>query len=893
MHKISILNKTLLLISFFFSYQFCFSQQLILFEEEQIESYLVKFTTHPNENEVYTNLIIKEIAENTGKPISSIQYSFSFKNLLRITKLSKNAFQATIELKDGFCKGEIYYKGFSLSDFLLPSSVDIEAKVVGGQNQSIKSAIFKNVKIKNETTAPLEFHFEDTLQRPYKLLVENKTFHFDENSKKAFFHGIHLINAYYETDHIFKEIQSKLESIHFENVDMLTLYDYTLDDAEKMIEKIANYHFMEALNLKMNDPIKFKDQYPWFSNDIEQKRNKLDNMLSSLDMVFYNKAMEFLQIYDFEKAMHYFDKAIQFNPNYLPAYLQLSKTYYLDKQLDKSADTLLFLLNKPRLGKSILEEASLVGSNIVAAYISIANGLISDEKYFEAMEVLSKAKKLCSKTIHISCPCEIAKLMTDAKYGIYNNFVSIAQKALNTNNIDLAYQYATDAYDFQQQNKEWILFPTKADEVLAEIADIYIEKGMNLNQLQSYSSALIQLNKALLICKSHQYIKCSDKLDWSIGVSHSGIYQGMLSNVSYLLKTNQLERAESMIDTANKYQTAHNQYLTESWEVQSLIKEAKSIHYQKYIQEGKQMLSINLPESALSKFEQAKELEQHFDFKKDTELPTLINQTAKPILLLKISEGKVKAWGNELDIAYSMLDSVKKWQVNYLLSEDQEINNSIVDFKEKIFSRECQNLQNGFDDLIFKSNMQLKGNDYVSAYTLLEDAIILCEKKPECNIKKNMAAALKMQIEPAYTFQSMLLQADKKCSESELQEVIDQYTKAGQYYKTHAIEKYHLSILPLEEWASKKVGNNFLAYTSNYLNEHAAPEKAFFLLKELKTRNYPLNYAIQIQENIAKTLAVKDKLKEPNADPKTKIEMYTSGDKWFKYFNKAYIKAWK
>ena len=864
-----------------------------MFEENQKESYLVKYSNSPNANEVCTNYFLEELGKHSGKATQYIQYSFSFNELLRITKLTSNSFQANFELKDGSCNGDNKYKGFSLSPALLPSSVDIEAKVLSQKNEFIKSFKLKDIKIEKGFSAEIEMNFEDTLSRNYKLQIENKNFHYNSFSQKRFDKLIDLIDDYYASETKLSLCQEKLQSIHFENVDMLTLYDYTLDDAEKILEHISRRDFPGNLNLEIFDPIHFIAKYNDIANKISEARTQLDKMLSTLDLIYYNKGVDFTKLFNYEKAIPYFEKALQINPLFAPAYYQLAVAYFNENQLSKAAENILFVLNKTRPDYSLLNESKNLAKDIYSAYIALAKQLNSEEKYYEAIDKLDSAKTFCSSSQHIQCNDEIFKTMVVSKKGIYNYYTSIAQKALNTSNSELAEKYAQDAYDFQQLNKEWIKEATEANEILSAVALIYTEKGIKLNQSENYRPALYQLDNAVSICKNHEFINCSDKVNEALNIAHNGIYNSILSSIRQQLNFNQPDLAESLIDTAKSYQRQYPQYIQSSNEVESLLEKAKYQRYTKLIQDGKQFLSINLHESALSNFEKARDLEKNYGFKKEIELAALFQKAAKPLLLEKISDAKVKAWGNDLADAQSMLENIKKLQSLYYLEEDKDVNLAIKELRSKISVRECQNYQDEFDNNISKANQQLKEKAFIYATKFANDALQISSLHVDCKINSTQAQELKSKYEPASSFQQLLQSAEESFDNSNFQKAIDQYMLAIQFYKTKEIEKFNLNIPSLDEWVGTKNNNNFLAYTCNYFYSINEINKAFSMLKQLKTRNYPQNYAIQLQEQIATAMANRDKLAMPLADPKTNLDSYTSNDKWFKYYNKAYLKAWK
>jgi hypothetical protein len=71
------------------------------------------------------------------------------------------------------------------------------------------------------------------------------------------------------------------------------------------------------------------------------------------------------------------------------------------------------------------------------------------------------------------------------------------------------------------------------------------------------------------------------------------------------------------------------------------------------------------------------------------------------------------------------------------------------------------------------------------------------------------------------------------------------------------------------------------------------PVSAYRFLQMMADQGMEEGMAGDVQEQVGRLMAVKDKKKNPLADPKTFLREFSGENPWFKTFRQAYLKTWK
>ncbi|MFH0894793.1 MAG: hypothetical protein V2A54_10195, partial [Bacteroidota bacterium] len=146
---------------------------------------------------------------------------------------------------------------------------------------------------------------------------------------------------------------------------------------------------------------------------------------------------------------------------------------------------------------------------------------------------------------------------------------------------------------------------------------------------------------------------------------------------------------------------------------------------------------------------------------------------------------------------------------------------------------------------------------------------------------------------PAVTYQKLLLQNGEALKRGDFKQVVDGYLSAETYFKQFTLSRFNIPYVSLFDYTKSCNDNNYILFVINWYSEKKDYDNAFGLLKTLCDRRYPANYTKNIQTSLGTAVALRDHDKMPTTSGKAKVLEYTLGNKWYKYFKKAYVSTWK
>ncbi len=875
------------------------SQNLIVYENTKAESYLVKYIVNPDADQTITNYFIQEIAKSIPKMPSYTQYIYSFKQNSKIIKINPSTYNVIIDINEANCSGDIFFKGFSMNDNILPSYISYNLKIFNENNQLIKNYDFKRVSIKDNNSRIADFEFTDTTStlisanNNYYIVIENKLFAYDVNAINNFNKKRNLIEEYFSTDQFIASSLATIQTIDLQNLEMINLYDIRLDEVEQELSKLYNKELAQKLKLNIYDPINFMNKIDNLGNQVYNLRFNINQILATLDKLYYERGLVLLKDGAIDKAIYNFKKSIEINYFYSPSHYQIALLDYKNGNFDSSTTRIKDIMTKmypDYITQNLVIELSHA---INEAYLYEGNKLIKSEDYNGALVYLEKGKIFCTTTPGIKCDDQVFTSIATAKYGIFSSYLSVADKAVENNKYELAELYLNMAIKYQQENKTDIINKGDIEIIMNKLLVKYIDNGFSSNDEKNFSQALSYFNKTIELNKLLETPITIPRLDEGISIAKNGIYQG------YLLKANELflnfdyNNAESIVDKAINFQKDNTKEIITASDAENLLSKIKYEWYKILINDGNNYFHTASFDKALNNFKEAKLLESKYNFVKIDSLDKLIRATSKPIILKELETGNFKVFQGDLNGAKELLTSSTFKQAKYNLNNDFDINTNVKTLRDKIFTKECNDAQYEYDKFIDLVKQKVAEKHFIEANNYLENALNIITINATCGILPTIADSIKTVILPALNYQKLFINIDEALKNNNFGLIIDEYIKAEDIFNSFKLEKFGLQHRSLFNYAVSKNNVNFLTYLTDYFTTNKNYKEALALLKELRSRNYPEKNAKLIQENLARLIAEQDRKENPQSNPKINLLAYTDGDKWFKNFSKAYIKKWK
>lgn len=868
-------------------------QSQIIFDKEQTINYLIEFNQGDN---TYKQYIFSEMTKTHNTAVSNIEYTLSLKEKRQILKRG-NTLDFKVSISNFNLNGDISYRDFVVGDALIPNNVSFTLKWFKG-NQVLNTYRFDNIPLNGNEVSLVNMTVNDSLNaNNYRIRVLNAFYDFTIENKKLFQRKINLINAYYNENQRARNSLRYLNGINIdrdflilvENLHDLYVYRDSADASISYVNKVKQKSFYKNLPLNDNDPSNLISKL----NTIQTRANELkfvcNQILDNLDQVWYERGMDMLSQRRPDKAEFFFHKSIEFNRNYAPSHFQLAALWYRRGTVDQAVDKVFEIRSMNPDYETKLQTIELA-QGIYNDFLLDAGALNNLGDYDAAVNVLLRARDICSDFPEVQCRSNMDIEMSRAINGKYNYILNKIDKKIDLNELTEAENLLKDAIVFTQQNRAFIPNNDEIAERLSELYYINLEKGENLIADAEFNQAIAHFDEASRICNAYYEIYCTDELNQKYRVARSGIYKRMIYDAEQSFISAQNHDAESLIDKAIAYRKKFN--LEQDSNEDRLFLDIKQAIYDDYIESGSSLHASGNYQNALEKYKSALDIENNYAVRKNSSLNTYIKTSAKGLIFSIIDDANGKVDVNNLKNARSLYNEAKDLSNRYNVYSESKVNSSLSELKGRIFKQECLNAQNKYNSIYDQALDLINKKEYINANIKLNDAINFAAQNAQCEIETIDVINKQKEINPAVNYLQKVINTKDLIKRRNYKSAILEYQSAEKYYNLNKINNFSLKHTVLFDFIRSGY-TDFIVYSVGFYNYNKEFGKAIELLKELSRRGANKKIAKNEQIVLATDLATHDFNENPNADYNSNIAQYTKGDKFFKYFAKAYKKQWK
>lgn len=868
-------------------------QNKLIYQNVENTSVSISYAAEPDENQKTTNYFVNEIARSIPKKIEYTQFVFSCVRTDRIYETDPGKFSSTFEITDVACSGDIYYKGFSVADVLIPTHCSFTYNVFADNAVPFYQTSITNGKLGLGYNLMAAYKFSDTSNvKKFNTRVDNFAFHYDQDAKERFAAKLKLIDEYYLSESLIDHCFNKIKAIDYSNTDMIIVYDISLKEVEKTAEELYNKNFPGNLDLVNYDPANFIDSYNKLSETIFNTRYQLNLRLANLDKMYYEKGLEELKKNEKTKAETYFNRSILYNPDFVPSQLELAKISYANNNLNAAADKMSHILRKLNPAPEIYKQVILFTDTLYNKMLAVGNEYNSVEKYNEAIEIFEKCVSFCDSLPGYTCSGLHMKGLALARFGIYQSYLSVSQKAMDNGRPELAEIYISDARNYQKIYSKFIINDAEAVSKLEKIMMTYVAKGDTLISKNKCEKGLTYLEKAKNISDKNR-LWLPGSYENSIRKAHSGIYNSTLKKCSEQIISKQIENAEETLNEAVDYQKKHAEIITPSKNIDSLQAKIKSFQYNSFISHGVETMNAGDHQNSLQHFDQAKKLEQQYIFKRNPLLDSLIKATARPVIANQINTVEKLLAIKNLNAATALSDSISKSITQHGLSNDTALTDKAKQLQKNIFDLRCGNAKELFDSYLKRADMAVAKQDFMASDSLYEKATIISDSFPKCRIDANPAIEGKKMYLLPRNYQQILLAASKALMQHDYNSFFYNYSEAETFFKNMQLHNFGIVHQLLADKVTLSSDTTFILSAADFMIQKNRPEEALQCLKRLEKLNFTPTRTKILQLQAGAIMARKDHATNAAAQPSVMVVSYTGNDKWFRYFKSAYIKTWK
>lgn len=888
-----LIKKSLLAVCLLFFFVFADAQNNLVFQQEEEVELKISYAASPGQNQQITNFFIQEIARSLPKKTEFTQYVFVCTKTDRITATGPATYSATFEILNAGCSGDMMYKGFSVADVLMPTHCSFTFNVFTDKAIPVYKKIVTDAPLNLGYNLLDSYKFTDTTAfKKFSTRVDDFAFHFSDKAIDRFNSKIKLIDEYFGSETIIDQCMKKIKEIDFNNTDMIIVYDISLKEVEKTSEELYNKEFPGKLALVNHDPVGFIDKYNVLAEAIFQTRHLLSQKLANLDKLYYEKGLVQLQNGDNEKAKTYFNRSVLYNPDFVPSQLELVKIFYYSDSLNQAADKVSYVLQHLNPTPDIHKQVLLYTDSVYNALLTRGKEFNRLQKYNEAIEILEKCVSFCDSLPGYLCADSHVKSLASARFGIYQSYLSVAQKAIDNGKFELAEIYISDARNYQKIHKSAIINDAEALSKLEKIVVAYVAKGDTLIARKHYENGLTYLEKAKNIAEKNG-IQLPLTYEKSMKNAQVGIYTNMLNKCRRQLALKQAEAAETTLNEAIAHQNKYTGLITPSKAVDTLLAKIRQYQCDDMINNGVVALNAGNYLTALQHFDKAKKLEQTYVLKRYPPLDSLLMVSARPVIdnQLLLTEKLVVA--GKPDSAQTMAENAASGLTAFGLSGDTALMLKLRLLKKDIFDLQCRQTRNKFETLMTRANMAVARQDYITADSLYAMAGIVTDSFPQCTIDIGQAIQGKKEYLLPCNYQKMLLKASKALFHGDHNSYFYNYSEAENFFKTMHLNSFGLVHPALTDQIAVSADTTFVFAAAEFMLQNNRPEDGLLCIKTLKKLHYPQQQTKNLQLQSGAMMARKDFAVNKALQPNVIVVSYIGNDTWLAFFKSSYIKTWK
>lgn len=822
-----------------------------------------------------TDFYLSAFSKSIPRILEYTKYSIHWKQ-----HLTMDEEQVKVKVKGLNIRGNHKYRGFPMDNYLFPQYI---AYYLIFDYKDHKLTISDTIDMQNKGNAvikiPDRIKLKDLQYKQFiwKVIYTNQQL---EGFKKA----TKAIDQYYKDFPLLKQTLEKVAAISSGNLNMLPIYSANLREAETTLEQLKNRDYIQLLNLKAYDPLKFIPRFKNLKSGIAFKRQRIDRQMKIIDRLYYQEGINYLRT-DTAIARGYFEKSVQANKWFSPSYLQLAKLNLSQNQLYPACQNIEYILLELKPDTQTYNQVMKFNKKLVERFIDRGKKLMEKEDFNQAVKVMERIDEFCNKTPGYSCSPRVEKNLSRARYGIYNAYVSVAKQALNNDKPEIALEYIRLVDQFQQENSNSIISNTEIKQLYTKTAKLLSEKGKYYLNINDYRSALSHLQLADSLCKTKD---CHETMKQYLQQAHMGVQKQFPRLIKEAYNAEQFKHAKQLLKKAEQYQLKHEAWIEDKYPFDNLERKIDLALYRRHLERGYSYLNFDRPETALSEFSEAKCLLKQNHFQANDSLNRLMAQAAEPLILSAIERGKLKLWGKNYDESEAILTEIEKDTSKYFLGDNEKIKKETKLYTRKLVRELCPLAEDTFTNYLKRMRNNLKAHQYQNAQFYLNKTIHIQKKYHRCSLDTAQITNIRQKYQPYFKYSSMKKGLDSLVKAKNYSEVRLRAVKMEEYFNRKNLNSQNIVKVTATGYAIKSNDHDFKLFMTRYFLNKKQARKAIKVIRSIDRQKLSPETSKHIQVEVAKQIALEDAAKPGKIDYKTQSRKYTNGQDWLSKFERTY-----
>lgn len=859
-----------------------FAQQLLISEK----SYSYPFVINDNSSlNPHVQKIVQRLKKNDTKGDLGIGFTIDLK--IKITKEFSNSYYIITELSKKECPDGANYKGFDICSEFFPSGVKFNFEI---SSNHIKQIIGQDAKLKHHKNIEQIFSFSDStgnLQMEVKPQLISLIY--NQEWENMMNHKLNLIDLYYQSDSLFNAWDSIINSIHLEQIELLPINDFLLDEVEKSLEYYNNLNIVSIIDPSQEKHNQFKNRIIEINIKAAQKRVLLTEYLHWIDYRFIEKARQESKMGNPTGAIYNYHKALEYHPLSIQALAELSRIMLEQNNLTEASLLIKTIFTSTWPQGDVLIECRKVSTDIYASIVNQGDILLKEEEFHRAIQTYSIAYIFCDSIRENICTKDYYFGIVKSKYGIMRSYFNVINKALQRDLLEIAENYAREAKKYQLANQKEIPDDSEIQVFVDKIVSRYVQNATKNIDKGNFKTAIKQIQSADSLGKSFRNNFSLKYLDENLKRAYVGAFNVALFESQSAINSSNVLLADQKYRAAMSFYYQHPEWIIDTTASYSVFLSIRANELRDKIIQGNKYYTLGLFSLSLSSLQEAKDIETMYKFQSDTLLDSLLLAISKPLAFEKLNKVSMMIWRNELDESNKIIEEVGELIKKSKLENNIELMELYNSTKRKYEYQVCDYANsriNHLENLYSRSiSMQTFGNALLAldSIKIIQNSFSRCVPNPK-SYKAEYAL-----VKPAALYESLIISCDIELRLKNVDKALKNYFTADSIYKAYKMNETGVFKKTLSSFFNLNPDHNLMIESCNWLLNSPHYENIIPLLAILELNGYPAKNTSNIQKSVAILLRNRDKLDHPSMTFKDLLSLYPVKSKFYYIFRWHYL----
>jgi hypothetical protein len=840
-----------------------------------------------------SNEILRDLANAAVKNVQSIRLDLD----LDLEAEIDAAFQSNCKLKLRFLpllfQGDHYFRGFDITDVLVPDKADIEF-VLGGRSDTSGYSVItgENLPVSLADSLFQEISIPCPQSAQDSISVSSVFLFYDENGLDRFHERLSLINDYFAADALTDSLLAMAASIDLRHEEQYSLYFVYLAEITKAVEIIGRKNLVYELNLPSYDPKNFAAKY-----------RELFRQSKSLTMTYNEHIENAKRIYPAVTGDSVISVFLSGIERYIDWSMLVSErngriySEYLDDYYSVPAFGNDILMLKKLLGKISpgANEDTLVSKffqEIRKGYRTTSKILTEENHYAEALELMEHERRFSAFNPYTVKELNDDSVSVMAASGIYNSYLTVAESSIRYGRFDMAERYLIKAKDFRRMNFPSRLPDSLFRKVMLELVREQIARCDALAAAKEFRESLDCFRYLEAVHDSASIAVILPDLKRKKDQVYSGLVNELLVNAEKFRASGNSDSAMALFDMAGRTLQKMENATGLRVRIDSLMIPYDLLRYEDWLTRAGNHYQRKEFIPAYAALVNATALSQKYHYSKDTVFDSLRKMVFPRYMQQFIMMSERLIWQNRLREATVFIDSISRILSLIGYQDDPGLTRSIEKFRTRIREKECLNIREAMEIYALRAQHHIEKKNYMYAKILLDSAMQAGAGAGRCPVPVDVIGDTLEKYRPAFVFQESMSDFNNLVSIGNFDEAIRKYLETQSFYSVKRIERFGLVCDSLYEVIHKRSNLRLTLGTAEFFRKEKDYPVSFRYLKLYRLQGGQAKDVKDQQKLLGNELAGLDFIKNPDYDPMKMVTAYSGHDKWMASFDRAYVFQW-